>query len=479
MKKRILALLLVVALAAFMLSACADRDGDVENLVMAMMTWVLPQDVSVVEAALNEVLGPRYGINIELLVMDAAAYQQNTGLMLASGEQIDVMSSLFAGYVNMQNQGYLLDLEEDNLLQEHGAGIVEALGGWDIVNGARIGGVLYGLPTNVDHAAGRGAFAVGTQYLEAINYPLPNPNNQIIRITIDEFDNILSQIHEAFPDLETIRPLMPGNIGHYFPIDNLGPDPFGVLIDPANDLTVTNFFASQEWRRFTDMTRSWNERGFISGDAETDDTPVTALVSSGRLMAYFTGGKPGIVAQETGLCAQPMTIFQTGPDFMAANAVARFPWVMPYTTANPEKAMTLMRAIYTDPEISNILIWGVEGTHYEVQPTGHIGFAAGVDAGTSGWFNNVAWAMPNQFIAHVWEGNDLDLAQQTINFNGNAMQSKAFGFIFNSTPVQNEIAAVTNVYTELVGSVGLGFVDPATGIAQLNERLEAAGLNRI
>jgi len=313
MKKRILALILAVALVAFMLSACGSGDGDVDNLVLAMMTWVLPQDVSVVQDALNEVLGPKYGINIELLVMDAAAYQQNTGLMLASGEQIDVMSSLFAGYVNMQNQGYLLDLEEDNLLAEHGTGIVEALGGWDIVNGARIGGVLYGLPTNVDHAAGRGAFAVGTQYLEAINYPLPNPNNQIIKITIDEFDSILAQIHVAFPDLETIRPLMPGNIGHYFAIDNLGPDPFGVLMNPANDLTVTNFFASPEWRAFTDMTRSWNERGFISGDAETDDTPVTALVSSGRLMAYFTGGKPGIVTQESGLCAQPMTIFQTGP----------------------------------------------------------------------------------------------------------------------------------------------------------------------
>lgn len=508
MKRKVIAIILAIAMCTLLLAACADTstpgtgttpgadpgtppaagtntpappiDTDtVENLVMAMGFFVLPADVQLIQDAMNEILVPRYGINLELLVMDVASYNQNASLMLTSGDQIDVMSSLFVGYVSMHQQGFLMDLEENNLLANYGSGIIDALGGMELIDGARINGNLYGLPNNRDYAMGRGAFAVGTQYLEAIGYPLPNPNIDVIHISIDEFDDILSQIHVEFPDIETIRPLMPGNIVHYFPIDNVGAEPFGVLLDPANDLTVSNFFGSQLFRDYVDMAYSWNQRGFIGGDAATDETPVTALASAGRIMSYFTGGKPGIVAQESGLCAQPMTIFQTGIDFMASNAAAAFPWVIPYTTANPEKAMTLLNAIYTDPELSNLMIWGIEGVHYVVEPSGHITFAPGVDGSNSGWFINMAWAMPNQFIAHIWEGNDLNLPQQLMDFNASAVVSKAFGFIFDSTPVRNEIAAVTNVYEELMPSLGLGFVNPEEGIAQLVERMEAAGLNRI
>jgi len=411
--------------------------------------------------------------------MDAASYQQNIRLMLTAREQIDVFSTIMAGYVHLQQQGFLVNLEENDLLRNFGPDIVNALGGWEIVDGARMAGSLYGLPTNCDHGVGRGAVAIGSQYLEAIGFPLPNPNNEIIHITLDELDSILFQLNAAFPDLETIRPIMPGNITQFMSIDPLGPDPFGVLLDPVNDLTVANLFTSQEFYNFISMIHNWSQAGLISRDAAADDTPVTALVMAGRLMGYMTGGKPGIVAQETGLCGMPMTIFQTGPDMVNANAVARFPWAIPITTANPAKAMTLLNALYSDPEVSNILIWGIEGVHYERQPSGHIGFPAGVDAGSSGWFNNVAWAMPNQFISHVWEGDDLNLYDQLLEFNATSLQSRAFGFIFDPTTVQNEIAAVTNVYNELIVSLGLGFVEPAAGIAQLNDRMTAAGLYRI
>ncbi|MCL2248917.1 MAG: ABC transporter substrate-binding protein [Oscillospiraceae bacterium] len=481
MKRKIITLLLAIVLTTIFITACGngDADGEVVDLVLAMGTFVIPGDVQVIEDALNEILTPRYGINLELIVMDVASYAQNATLMLTAGEQIDVMSSLFVGYMTMHQQGFLMDLEENDLLQNYGAGIVEALGGWEIVDGARVAGTLYGLPTNVDHAAGRGAFAVGSQYLEAIGFPLPEPNNDIIHISIEEFEDILAELHVAFPDIETIRPLMPDNIGHYFSIDFLGAQPFGVLLDPANDLTVSDFFTSQIFYDFITMTRRWNQLGFIGGDAAVDDTPVTALTAAGSIMSYFTAGKPGIVVQESGLCAQPMTIFQTGIDFMASNAAARFPWVIPWTTENPEMAMTLMRALYTDPEISNILIWGVEGVHYEVQPSGHIDFAPGLDGSNSGWFVNMAWAMPNQFISHVWIGDDLDLADQLIEFNDNAVQSLAFGFLFDPAPVQHEIVAVTSVFEELLPGIGLGFIDPAEGIAELESRMNAAGLQTI
>ena len=454
-------------------------DGTVDELVMAFMTWVLPGDTQQIQDAMNEILIPRYGISVELLIMDAASYQQNIRLMLTAGEQVDVMSTLFAGFVHLQSQGFLLDLEANNLIQNFGPGIPAAVGGWEILNGARIAGTLYGVPTNCDHAVGRGSIVIGTQYLEAIGFDVPNPNNDIIHITVAELNGILHQLNEAFPDIETIRPTIPGGINQFMNFDPLGPDMFGVLLDPANDLTVSNLFTSQEFYDFISMMHEWNNSGFISLDAAADDTPVTALVAAGRLMAYMTGGKPGIVAQESTLCAMPVTVFQTGQDIMNANAAARFPWAIPFTTADPTRAMTLLNAIYTDPDLSNLLVWGIEGVHYEHQASGHVNFPAGLDAGSSGWSNGMGWAMPNQFITHVWAGDDLDLYQQLVEFNDNAIISRAFGFIFDPFPVQNEITASTNAFDELITSLGLGMVDPATGIAQLNDRLTSAGLYRI
>lgn len=40
----------------------------------------------------------------------------------------------------------------------------------------------------------------------------------------------------------------------------------------------------------------------------------------------------------------------------------------------------------------------------------------------------MGWMMPNQFLTHVWEGNDPDLWTEMKEFNTNAKVSKASGF---------------------------------------------------
>ena len=94
-------------------------------------------------------------------------------------------------------------------------------------------------------------------------------------------------------------------------------------------------------------------------------------------------------------------------------------------------------------------------------------------------YKRQGWMMPNQFLTHVWEGNDPDLWDKMRDFNNNAKVSKASGFSFDSTNVANEITAVQNVYNEYQTSVEYGFVDPETGIAEMNDKMMAAGLQKI
>ncbi|SCP96985.1 ABC transporter substrate-binding protein [Anaerobium acetethylicum] len=451
--------------------------GEITHLVMSFMTFTgAPADTQKVQDAMNEILTEKYGIEVELQISDYASYKQNMTLALSGGEQIDVFNTITTGYNSMVQQGYLVDLEENDLLKNYGAGITEAVGE-EYMNACRVNGKLYGLPNNRDMAQGRGCAAIATEYLEGIGYTVDN-STEIIKIPVDELNEIYAELHDKYPDVEVYRPTIL-SMSQFSNVDLLGNNAFGVLLNYGKELEVENLFTSDFYKEYCARMYDYNQNGYISKDAATDTTAVTELVKAGTLMSYTTGGKPGIKQQETNLCGRPMTIFQTLDDYVSSAAVASFPWSISINTVSAEASMKLLNALYTDPDLANILSWGIEGTHYKVLDSGMSTFADGVDATTSGWSHNVTWQMPNQFITYVWEGNDPALWENIKTFNTNAQKSSASGFTFDTTNVATEMTSVQNVYDEYQKSVEYGFVDPGTGIEEMNAKMLKAGLDKI
>ena len=461
-------------------SAAADNggaSGEITKLVVAFPTWTgAPTDTEKVQEAMNEITRDKLGIEIELQVSDFGSFNQSMTLALSGGEQIDIVSTLGFSYANAVQQGYLSNLEENDLLSTYGAGIVEAMGQTNI-DACRVGGVLYGLPNNRDMAQGRGCAAVATEYLEGIGYDLSG-DSEIIRITIDELNDIYAQLHEKYPDKEVYRPST-SSMSQFSNVDSLGGSVFGVLLDNGKELKVENLFTSDFYMDYCKRIYDYNQKGYISQDAATDTTAATELVKAGTLISYTTGGKPGIKAQETNLCGRDMTIFQTMDNYVSSTSVASFPWAIPITAANPEAAMKYLNELYTNADLANVLAWGIEGEHYKVGEDGLADFADGVDASTSGWNHSMGWLMPNQFLTHIWVGNSPTLWDEMKEFNNSAVVSAASGFTFDTTNVANEVTAVQNVYNEYQTSVEYGFVEPEAGIAEMNEKMMSAGLQKI
>lgn len=451
--------------------------GEITHLVMSFMTWTgAPVDTEKVQEAINAITREKYGIEIELQISDSSSYKQNITLALSGGEQIDIMSTILCNYNSMVQQGYLLDLEENDLLNTYGSGIIDAVGS-EYVDACRINGKLYGLPNNRDMAQGRGCAAIGTEYLEGIGYAV-NDSEEITKISIEELNDIYAKLHEKYPDLEVYRPVTLSS-SQFSDVDLLGGNAFGVLLNYGQELKVENLFTSDYYRDYCARIYDYNQKGYISKDSATDSTAVTELVKAGTLMSYTTGGKPGIKQQETNMCGRPMTIFQTKDDFVSSSSVASFPWAVTINTVNAEASMKLLNALYTDADLADILSWGVEGEHYKVLDTGLITYADGVDATNSGWNHSVGWALPNQYITKVWDGNDPELWTNIKTFNENAQKSAASGFTFDTTNVATEVSSVQNAYDEFQKSIEYGFVDPATGIDEMNAKMEKAGLDKI
>ena len=91
----------------------------------------------------------------------------------------------------------------------------------------------------------------------------------------------------------------------------------------------------------------------------------------------------------------------------------------------------------------------------------------------------MGWELPNQYKIHVWEGSSRKIMDAQKEMNTTANKSKALGFMFDSTSVSNEIAALNNVVSEYSASIDCGAADPATAIPEFNEKLYAAGLQTV
>lgn len=496
-KKRVLAALLCGAMALGLLAGCGSSagggdsaggteaaggssdSGDYPTVVMAMMNFSgSPAGIERISGLIGDYTKEKYGVDFELEIMDAASYKQEMQLMLSSGEQVDIFNAITLGYTACVNNGYTLDLEEDDLIATHGQGIIDTMG-QEYIDACRVGGKLYGLPQNKDNAAGLYGIAIGAEYLDAIGYDYKsmyaNEEDEIIYTDLDTINDIYAQLHEQYPDKYVMAP-QEATLSQGPLVDNLGGDFFGVLVDPANNLEVVDMFQTDEFRELCDTYYAWNQAGYISKDALTDDTAATSAVKAGTALSYATATKPGIKQQESNLCGREMIIFQYGEEFMKSSALSGMPWCINSNTEDPEAAMKVLNGFYTDPYLSNLLCWGEEGKEYQKTEDGHITFAEGVTAENSEYYNNVNWETPNQFIAEIWEGDDLEIWDKMVEFNNNAVTSKALGFSFDNGDVASEYTALTNVFNEYSKALCYGFTEPESGIAEFEEKLKAAGL---
>lgn len=442
-----------------------------------------PAGVDRIGAAMSKITEEKLGIKVELIVDSMGSLRQQIGLDLASGNAPDLFNGLLSGFMSSINSGYLYDLEENNLIQTYGQGILDCFKDIEL-NGCRVNGTLYGIPVKKDDAAGQFGISIPAEYLDKIGYDYAskykNPTDEIIYTDLDEIEGILSQLKEAYPDKTTFYMDTTSIVSQCLVIDGIGNDYFGALCDPINSLEVTNMFEDKQYIDLCKRMYHWNhDLGFFSMDAATTDIATTVQVKSGSLCAYKTATKPGIKQQESNLCGMPVIIFQCGPDFKKSNTYGTMPWVMNQATEDPVAAMQVLNELYTNPELMTLFCWGEEGKEWKLAEDGqHITFADGVNAQNSEYYNNTNWELPNQFIAKIWEGDELTLWDRMQKFNDEADTSLAMGFVYDNSELANEYTALTNVYNEYQAQLELGFVDPDVVIPEMMERLKAAGLEK-
>ena len=487
--KKLLSLLLVAAMC-LSLVACGNSNktetsgenaasGESSNssgeetteLVWAIKTWgTTPGDMGKVEDAINAYLKEKINVHVTILPIGLADWNEKMNVMLAStSEQVDLICMNAAQYSSYVSKGQLVDIT--SLLDTTGQGVKEAVGDQFLLAG-QTGGVQYAVPSIRDEAAGAG-FMISQEYVDKYNLDISSIKS------LEDITPILKTIKDAEPNLYPLAlSTSISTVEVATNYDTLS-DNFGVLLNGAQDTTVENLYASDEYKSKVELLRQWYEAGYISPDASTKTESQANQVKAGTAACYIAKSKPGIEIQDEMTVGKDLA-FTGFKDALSTTAIVQtLLWGIANNTQNAEKSMELLNLLYTDETLINLIDYGIEGTHYVVNEDSTISFPEGVTAENSQYNLSMAWQFGNQYLSHVWEGNEPDIYDQLKKFNDESNKSAALGFVFNNESVKTQVSALTAVTDQYKVALETGSVDPADVLGEFVSKLETAGINDV
>ncbi|WP_343049535.1 ABC transporter substrate-binding protein [Paenibacillus phytohabitans] len=145
------------------------------------------------------------------------------------------------------------------------------------------------------------------------------------------------------------------------------------------------------------------------------------------------------------------------------------------TSKNVERSLMLIDLLQNDKEIHDLTMYGIAGTNYI--PDGDKKYSAGPAAANYTGFSNWGWNSPlnRQDSAYPVEADNMF----------NSWQSSIYHFpletfVFDSTPVKNEVANIGNVMLRYAIPLEYGLIDDLDkGQADLIKQLKSAGIDKV
>jgi len=426
-------------------------------------------DMDKVVVAINELTLAELNMTFDVIQLGWGEYAQRQQLMLTGNDDLDIFSVFFQHAIGYINNGYLVN--EADYIYEYGKGIIDFMGE-DVATGGAVNGFIYGTPANKESASLSG-IVMRKDVVD--KYDIDVTSIQ----TYEDLTPVFEKIHAGEPNMILLAGT---NLVNQVESWDLLFDGFGVLSDGGQSTTVVNRYETDEYVRRVSLIREWYEAGYIMLDAATTTESSSNLVKAGNTFAYLSPIKPGFLIQEEKVTGYELvTAYIENANYLYSSSVNFFNWAIAANSKDPAKAMQFLNFAYTNSDFMNLINWGIEGEHYVFVDESKtiIDFPEGVDAMSARYNLNIGWQLPNQFIAHVWNGNPPDIWAQYQAFNDSATKSKAFGFIYDSSSVMDELVALNNVADQYLNALATGSVDPVTVLPQLNAALYAAGLQKV
>lgn len=491
-KKAIAAFMAATTLLGSMTNiALAEGDQDIYDLNMQIITWgTVPAGLEAVEDAINAVTEPEIGVRVTLEPVAAWDLPSESSLAITSGEKIDIMCILPYGggldYVtNYTDKNMLTEISD--LYAEYGQDIAACLSE-DMLSLGKVGDELYAIPCNVVQGS-TPCFTARTDVLDELGITIDE--NKVY--SLEELEEMFDAYKAKYGDGNYCVATFGGGdmYNAIYRVDNLGTDTAdGVLIGAGldGDTTVVDLFETQEYADFCARMKEWYDKGYYSPDVTSITDGSTQLLAQGNYFGTFGAVVPGSGFEiMKANCGYDLTIIKTAEPYITSGMAALALWGIPVTSENPEKAMQFLNMLYQEREleedIDTMITMGLEGQDYVVLEKQEgskaiVTYPEGFDANTVPYPYAVS-AYGNSLTIPQYDPLTADIYDTFEEYSANSEKSLAFGYIYNSSNVQMQKAAISSVINQYMPILSVGCVDPDEVLPEFIQALKDAGIDEV
>lgn len=439
-------------------------------------------DFDEVYAKINEILEEKLNCSLSVEFLSWGEHSTKYSLLFSAKEDFDLIYTAgWCHYLETVNLGGFMPLSEE-FIQTYAPDI------WEVVpeaawSDARVNGEIYMVP-NYATDYQQDVIAVRGDLMEKYG---------IAQIT--NYDELV-EFYKACAK-EGIYACQSAPWYLYFGSKGMAltsgtPQNGELILTNRNDPQDTNFYYILDWDGFEEYCKQAKEladAGCWSSDIlNSNDERQTGLLTGRVATMQWTIGSCKTYAEQANaenpdwnvtIC-DPQADMEKSVGAYTSNGVA-----ININSNNPERAMMVLNEFYTNPEVYDLAMLGIEGKHWEA--IGDDQYKV-IDESGYGVDNNCNWGWKNDNLTreeYIEERTELDDVYEGMMqaWSENIFDKSSWvynGFKFDSTNVTTQVAAVeANVatyYTPLIN----GLVDDVDkAIEDFRKAMETAGIQDI
>ena len=421
-------------------------------------------------AAFNEQL-QQYVPNttVEFIDVSFDEYSEKFSQVLASGEGVDLA---WTGWLINKPQniadGNLRPL--DDLLAEYGQGIVDILGENVVeIHRNAADGKLYYLPSWQGLCGERRGWLVVTEiaelagdtWIEDTEAALNKWRNNYSGI--EDFQAVLDQATKYLAAAKEAGKLGAGiNTGRAFGWSmyngmysflGVGGAEIGITYCDGT-FTVKDGVAGEHYKLYAKTMADWYKEGYIRSDIMSVDTSTLTTPKNGEITdttyvfscdPYLTEADQEAAIADAGMDMTYLPIEENAYLILGGDTS----YAIPYCADEPERAMMVLNAIYSQPDLYNTLIYGIEGEDYTKNADGTITTSyVGASPTADDSYGIQRWIIGSCKNALINNGTDPNYYADLEALEETARVNPFLNFTFDRTNVEGICASILNVYYE-------------------------------
>ena len=491
MKKKTIAMLMALMMAATMLPVNAfaeelEAEGESDEIVeinMVGLGFFGEGGKDEVMEAINEISEAEIGVHVNYTIMDIQTYMTQVPLMIADTSQsLDLImfnAMPTTSFPTLTAQRQLMDISE--YVDEYAPEMMELMA--EYVPATTIEGAIYGIPCyrmlNSSYY-----LVMRKDILDELGLTEEAENLE----SWSAYKDLLIKVRDAqdsLPDEMKTNAMMTNVdtqgtvlLGQY--VDNASDEfagDFGFeslgdvnrIIRVTDEGKVENFFASEDYRTCIERTIDFYNNDLIHKDAATSQDGADQQCANGITFSYNTASEFGVEQAKknaTGydvICKRYVDV-----PIQTANG-CNWGWAVSVNSEEPEAAVAFMNLMYTNQEIENLFVYGIEGRDYELNDAGEAVLLEGREYQNSDFF------FGNQFNAYPAEGTGSDFRERALQQMQEAELSPYYGCMVPTEPIANTITALKTVLTKYENGLESGSA-PIENLDKMIEELDGAGM---